>query len=70
VSLATLLNDGSFAVHAPRERFVVRYYDAKASKRGAGVRCSSPFVTRAEAEAFAIGRTLYAGPARIEVHTF
>lgn len=46
-------------------RFVVRYYDAQASRRGRGVQARQ-FADRAEAENFAIGKRLYSAPARVE----
>lgn len=46
--------------------FKVRYFDAKASKRGQGVQTRT-FTDRAKADLFAAGRTLYARPATVEV---
>jgi hypothetical protein len=45
--------------------FKVRFYDAKASRKGKGVKVAY-FTDRAEADAFAAGKTLYARPAVAE----
>lgn len=45
--------------------FRVRYFDAEASKSGRGVQIRR-FATAEEAEAFAVGRTLYGKPAVAE----
>lgn len=53
------------AIGAVTPRYVVRYFDPKASRRGHGVQVAT-FVEYADAEAFAAGKTLYAEPARVQ----
>jgi hypothetical protein len=47
------------------ETFKVKFFDAKASRKGAGVRVAY-FADRAEAEAFAASNQLYAKPCKVE----